>query len=458
MRPRWTAISETGPMDYRAAVHILHPNRVRLKLLPVLASLSSCIVVIAAGCAGDDSPGAAIPSPTQDAQPAATVLAASPAPAISPTSTSGPGPTETATAGPSATATPSTEGLSPDVPVQPIGSSGPTSTDVSWLNGDVFVGGAFTLPGGIANGDASPAVLLVADGGGADRDWVSPSIPGINGSGRLLAAAIAAEGYVTLRYDSRGTGRRFAETAPLPGENRLDRLIGEVASAIEFLASRPEVDPDRIFVVAHDEGALYVLLREQGFEEPALAGIALLAPSGLTLRQQVIRRLGELTTGPQDEPLLGRFDAAMAFFIDGTLLSDEELGFSPSMQALFDNLSHPLNQPYISEVWNLDVLSLLPGMRPPVLVLIGQADGESDWLVDGGLWEDAAAPGQDVQFSYPSNADHVLKSVLSRDESDDADVAESGIATYNAFGRTLDEETVAVLLDWLNDRSGLSAP
>ena len=455
-------------MDYLSVVRFLHPGPARSNLRPVFAALASCIVVVTAACgnAGPDGPSLTpAPTPAEVERPttvAPTAPPASspgpfPAPFTEPTATAATGPASTSTA--LATTTPVGQGPSSETPLPAADPSRPVTTDVSWPRGDVFVGGTLIRPTGAAAGDALPAVLLVADGGGADRDWVSPSIPGINGSGRLFAVAIAAEGYVTLRYDRRGTGRRFAETAPPPGENRLDDLVDEVSRAIDFLASRPEVDPDRIFVVAHDEGALYVLLGEQGSEEPALAGIALLAPSGLTLRQQVIRRLGELTTGPQDEPLLGRFDAAMAFFIEGTLLPDEDLGFSPSLQALFDNLSHPLNQPYVSEVWNLDVVSLLPGTRPPVLVLIGRADSESDWIVDGGKWEDVVAVGQDVQFAYPANADHVLKSVSPGNESGDAiEDAETGIVTYNVFGRTLDEETVAVLLDWLNERSGLFAP
>ena len=330
----------------------------------------------------------------------------------------------------------------------------PLSVDVSWPRGDQFVRGTLTRPAGAVAGDALPAVLLVADGGTADRDWVSQSIPGINGSGRLLDAVIARQGYVTLRYDRRGTGLQAARTAPPSGENRLADSVEEVDTAIEFLASRPEVDPDRVFVVAHDEGALHVLLREQQAANDGVAGIALLAPTGLTLRQQIIRRLGELTEGPEDEPLLARFDAAMAFFVQG-ITPGGDFGLSPSLQALFENLSHPLNQPYVSEVWNLEVVSLLSDAAPPVLVVIGKADTEVDWRVGGALWEAAAAERNDVRFVYPDSADHVLKFVP---PTDDAGDAETGLAIYNAFGRVLDDEAVYAMLEWLNELSGISVP
>jgi hypothetical protein len=192
---------------------------------------------------------------------------------------------------------------------------------------------------------------------------------------------------------------------------------------------------------------LHVLLREARVVDSGLAGIALLAPSALALRQQVIRRLGELTQGPEDEPQLARLDAAMAFFIDGAL-PEGDLGLSPSMLGLFENLTHPSKLPYNTEIWNLDVVSLLPDADPPVLILIGQLDTEVAWSLEGQMWGDAASDGQDVEFVYPLNADHVLKSTSS-------DAIETGFSTYNTFGRTLDGEALTALIGWLNGCSSL---
>lgn len=288
--------------------------------------------------------------------------------------------------------------------------------------------------------------MLIADGGGADRDWVSPSIPGINGSGRLFATALVEAGYVTLRYDRRGTGRAAGETAPPDGENRLSDSVEEVSSAIKYLKSRPEVDRDRIYLVAHDEGALHALLRERESPDSDIAGLALLSPSALTLRQQVIRRLGELAEGAEDEPLIGAFDAAMAFFIADEL-PEGDLGLSPDLQGLFENLTHPSKLPYNTEIWNLDPVSLLPSAASPVFVLIGQADSELDWSLEGAMWSDGAGDGQAVEIEFPPFADHVLKSVI-------PDAAETGFRTYNAFGRTLDQESVDALISWLDGLSG----
>src|SRR5215831_823029 len=50
-----------------------------------------------------------------------------------------------------------------------------------------------------------PAVLLLAGSGPTDRDWNSPLLPGDNGSGKLLAEALAAHGMVFFRNDKAGT-------------------------------------------------------------------------------------------------------------------------------------------------------------------------------------------------------------------------------------------------------------
>ncbi|MDP6823619.1 MAG: alpha/beta fold hydrolase [Dehalococcoidia bacterium] len=399
----------------------------------ILAAMLA-LALVSMGCGGDagdpggDSLPTPIPTPTEDVQEMPTATAISPTPTFEalPATTPPPLPTSTPVA---------------------LELKAASSTDLSWSNGDGFVGGTLTSPAMVTSGARAPAVLLIANGGGADRDWVSTSLPGDNGSGRLIASALTDAGYVTLRYDRRGTGRRIGETTPPDGENFLGDSIDEVSSAIRFLKSRPEVDPDRVYIVAHDEGALHVLLREVQLSEPDVAGIALLAPSALTLRQQVFRKLGALAQEPGDEVALAALDAAMAFFIEGDL-PEGDLGLSPDLQGLFENLTHPSKLPYNTEIWNLDPVSLLPEAGSPVLVLIGRLDSDVDWDIEGPSWEEAASIGQEVEYVYPPNADHVLKATSPDDP-------EIGLTTYNASGRRLDEESLMALLDWLNARSGL---
>jgi hypothetical protein len=56
-----------------------------------------------------------------------------------------------------------------------------------------FVAGGRTIPGTIVRPESGtgPGLLLLAGSGPTDRDWNSPLLPGRNGSGRLLAEALA---------------------------------------------------------------------------------------------------------------------------------------------------------------------------------------------------------------------------------------------------------------------------
>jgi hypothetical protein len=45
----------------------------------------------------------------------------------------------------------------------------------------------------------------------------------------------------------------------------------------------------------------------------------------------------------------------------------------------------------------------------PVLVIIGKKDRQIDWQVDGDLLKQAAVGKEQVTFSFPERANHVLK-------------------------------------------------
>ena len=82
-----------------------------------------------------------------------------------------------------------------------------------------------------------------------------------------LAQAACKEGFVALVFDFRGVGRSFGE---------FDYGIGEqedVKYALDYLASRPGVLPDRIFIVGHSLGGAVSLYAMQN--EARVMGLAL---------------------------------------------------------------------------------------------------------------------------------------------------------------------------------------
>ena len=126
-----------------------------------------------------------------------------------------------------------------------------------------------------------PAIVLVGGSGSTDRD---ETVSGIAIFG-MLASPLADAGYYVLRYDKRGVGQSGgrAEAATLQD------YAEDVRAAVQFLRKRKDVDPKRIAVFGHSEGALVALLAASRDDD--IAGLVLAAsPSGsgaeLVLEQQ----------------------------------------------------------------------------------------------------------------------------------------------------------------------------
>lgn len=132
-----------------------------------------------------------------------------------------------------------------------------------WVDQDVsFTAGGVTIYGSYRHVEAStrgPAALLIAGSGPADRNGDETGFP--EGSLRLLADQLAADGVATLRYDKLYSGRTGAgQPAVDPTTARVATFSAEAGAALQFLAAQPRTDPQALSVYGHSEGGLYALL------------------------------------------------------------------------------------------------------------------------------------------------------------------------------------------------------
>ena len=141
------------------------------------------------------------------------------------------------------------------------------------------IAGTITKPKTAAERHA--AVVLLSGYGAGDRDGVAAGVPMLG----QIAGSLADAGFLAVRYDKRGHGQTGgrAESATIA------EFAEDARSVVRYLDKRKDVDPKRIIVLGHSEGAWVALLAAS--REDKIAGvISISAPAStgaeLVLEQQ----------------------------------------------------------------------------------------------------------------------------------------------------------------------------
>ncbi|MDQ2769974.1 MAG: alpha/beta hydrolase [Bacteroidota bacterium] len=149
-------------------------------------------------------------------------------------------------------------------------------------NPEIGLGGTLRRPAGAG---PFPAVLLLPD--------FMPTAP-LAASSRLLdnlTAYLLRQGVAVLRLDDRGTGR----SAAVPAATASAELAADAQSALNYLRSRPGIDPMRVGVLGHGNGANVALLAAT--QSPAPAFVVALGAAGVT-GQELLARQTSLVNRP----------------------------------------------------------------------------------------------------------------------------------------------------------------
>lgn len=151
-------------------------------------------------------------------------------------------------------------------PSPPVPADAPyTERELSIGDGDTALPATLTLPktkGPVA------AVVLVHGSGPHDRDeTIGPNKHFLD-----LARGLAERGIAVLRYEKRTKAYpgQFADGGTIDLETTDDAV-----QAAELLRTQPGIDPDRVFVLGHSQGAM--LAPRIGTRDPQIAGLILLA-------------------------------------------------------------------------------------------------------------------------------------------------------------------------------------
>ena len=186
----------------------------------------------------------------------------------------------TACSEPGATTTSAPEGaettsttlpVSTTLPATTTGSSTPETTDPVAQSVDVtFAAEGLDLAGTLRLPPIEPpvpAVVLIAGSGPQSRDSRLPGQLNMAFGFEIpvlaeLADALQDNGIAVLTYDKRSCGP-FNGCAdndyPRPGDDlTIEAFIDDARAGVDYLRERPEIDPDRISIVGHSQGAQFI--------------------------------------------------------------------------------------------------------------------------------------------------------------------------------------------------------
>ena len=302
------------------------------------------------------------------------------------------------------------------------------------------------------------AVLLIAGSGPTDRDWNSPLLPGTNGSARLLAHALAQHDIVTLRYDKRGTGATVA-----PETITMADYLAEQLGALELLRGRDCVDPARVFVAGHSEGALHAL-RLATSAAGELAGVILLSGPARSLGDTMVRQISEqfagaVAAGAIDQATADaeseRFRQAIADVAAGNPVAVEHRPTIPMLDQLLQAVEAAAAVG-LTELVTFDPSAAVGALRAPLLIVNGDKDMQVRPELDAQVLADAARAGgvPDVELAIIANADHVYK----RQEIPFDVLGPEAALTYNDADRVLEPGVVTAIVEWLRHEPAPVAP
>ncbi|GAA2004601.1 alpha/beta fold hydrolase [Nocardiopsis rhodophaea] len=270
-------------------------------------------------------------------------------------------------------------GVSPDRPgaPDPPGAE-PAERDVRFDSGPDTLHGTFALPP-VTDDEPVPAALIISGSGPTDRDGNSELRPGAD-TNLNLARVLAEAGVASLRYDKLGSGETGMASRDAADPVSYEVFEEEMADAYAELIAQPEVDPDRVVVVGHSEGALFALRSPDVVDEHPPVGLILAAPIGDryldTLDRQFTEQVRAAETSRQISAagatdLLSELRTGIARIRAGRPLPDE-------VAAPLSPVLTPANAPFLRTIDSIDPAELARDLPPETrtLVLWGTADAQ----------------------------------------------------------------------------------
>jgi len=305
--------------------------------------------------------------------------------------------------------------------------AGYTERDVSIGEGDDALPATLAMPKPVASASTAlvPAVVLVHGSGPQDRDeTIGPNRPFLD-----IARGLAAQGIAVLRYDKRTKarpqdymGRDFTID---------DETTDDAVAAVETLRAMPGIDPARVFVFGHSQGAM--LAPRIASHSGHVAGLVLLAAPARPLLDILVEQRKRMSV--LDD---GRTSPEEAASIDALR---QQVAAVRGGDASLDPSQLPLGQS--SAYWRstdaVDPVAEAKAAHAPMLILQGTRDiqvVDADWQ----RWKAGLHDDPEVLFKLYDGLNHLGIAVTGDDD----------LAAYSVPGH-VDAQLIDNVAGWIKD-------
>ncbi len=235
----------------------------------------------------------------------------------------------------------------------------PTDVDVKIPAAGFGLAGTVTTPS--AQGRLRhPAVVLVAGSGPVERDALVAGIPVF----AQLAGQLAERDFVVLRYDKRGTGQSGGRTERVTLQDYAD----DVVAAVKWLAKHKDVDPERVFVVGHSEGASIGMLASAA--EKKIEGLVMMSGMAIPGRELILEQQQHVL-GASNLPEAERTQRVelQKKILEAAMTEKGWESLPPEVRGLVDT-------PWYRSLLTFDPAKTMDRVKQPILILQGDRDAQ----------------------------------------------------------------------------------
>jgi len=322
---------------------------------------------------------------------------------------------------------------------------GVREVELAFTSDDLKLVGALTLPEQLEK--PVPAVLLLPGSGPVDRD---ENMPGLKLDFlKAVAHRLAQAGIGSFRYDKRGVG----ESEGVFSQASMTDLLNDARAALELLKSREEIDPERVFILGHSEGAILgPILAAEGLVQGVILVAGTAHPLDWILIEQT--RLINEAMGLPPEQVEERVEQSRKFvrFVKETRGDWEDFTYEQVKEYLpwitpeeLEGRKQGMSLRWWREHFAHDPLETIKQVKVPVLIIQGEKDlqvpkGEAELLAQA-LKE---AGNKDVELHILPDLNHLMRHH-----------PEEPSIQYRHLDESVDERVLGIIVQWVRAHGGM---